>query len=353
MALSAEDQQLIESMRQREFSIKKGQRAANTIYYESRRYRRVLVILVTLVFVCLVTSIFIGGDNTSYSWLPPWLALVLLTVISAVVGPLLALGLLRTRPGQRLLARNGFRLNRKYTGDLHAGRKWMQFDYQGEDISHYVPQILYVIETERRFDSVQAALEFVKQHHPENGQAEAYELQQFNAVAAQTNRVVVSSADARGQPSSRVMRFVKTGRPGVWYVATAPDTPKVRELDAGKVALITVPTDDGATISSNHVRIRRAGKTLMDVADLYRAQAPGYLDGMTEEDQRIELVYELTLQSAEVDSWVSHDMVCLRDLNESGDTDENGGLSQVPSQYQPSRAPTGVPLRAPESGPPR
>ncbi|TVZ03768.1 hypothetical protein EAS64_14990 [Trebonia kvetii] len=65
--------------------------------------------------------------------------------------------------------------------------------YQGEDISHYVPQILYVIDSEQRFDSVQAALEFVKQHHHENTQAGAHGLQQFEAVAAQTNLVVVSS----------------------------------------------------------------------------------------------------------------------------------------------------------------
>jgi hypothetical protein len=354
MALSAEDQQLIESMRQREFSIKKGQRAANAIYYESRRYRRVLVVLTALLFACVLTAVFIGVTSIHHDWLvQKWHLKVVFAAFGAIAGSLLAYALPHTDPGRRLLAGKELRLNQKYSGDLHAGRKWMQFDYQGDDISHYVPQILYVIDSEHRFDSVQAALEFVKQHHHENTQAEAHGLRQFNAVAAQTNRVVVSSVSADGQPSSRVMRFVTTGRPGVWYVATAPDTPKVRELDAGKVALVTVPAEDGATISSNNVRIRRAGKTLMDVADLYRAQAPGYLDGMTEEEQRLELVYELTLQSAEVDSWVSHDQVCLRELNGSGDADARGGPSQVPLQYQPSRAPTGAPLRAPESGPPR
>jgi hypothetical protein len=53
---------------------------------------------------------------------------------------------------------------------------------------------------------------------------------------------------------------------------------------------------------------------------------------MTEEDQRLELVYELTLQSAEVDSWSSHDQVCLRELNESGGMDANGRLSHIPRQ---------------------
>jgi hypothetical protein len=130
------------------------------------------------------------------------------------------------------------------------------------------------------------------------------------------------------------MCFVKSDRPGVWYVTTAPDTPKVPELDAGKVALTTVPTADGATISSNEVRIRRAGKTFMDIADLYRAQAPGYLDGMTEEDQRLELVYELTLRSAKVDSWASRDLVSLLDESADGRLAEQGDV--VPRQRERS-----------------
>jgi general stress protein 26 len=73
----------------------------------------------------------------------------------------------------------------------------------------------------------------VKQHHHENPQDQAHALRQFNAVAAQTNLMVLSSVDAEGQPSSRVMRFVKTDRPGVWYAATAPDSPKVHEVNEG------------------------------------------------------------------------------------------------------------------------
>jgi hypothetical protein len=212
---------------------------------------------------------------------------------------------------------------------------------------------LYVIETERRFDSVQAALEFVKEHHHENAQAEAHELQQFNAVAAQASLVMVSSVNADGQPSSYIMNFVTTDQPGVWYVTIAPDTPRVREFDAGRVALITVPTEDGSVIISRDVRIRRAGKTFTDVADLYRAQVPGYIDGMTREDKGLELVYELSLQSAEVESWTSRDLVSLRELNEATGVAANGTPSRVPSQYQPSEAQAGGPLRAPGSGPPR
>ena len=59
-------------------------------------------------------------------------------------------------------------------------------------------------------------------------------LDRFNSVAAQTNLVVVSSTDEAGRPSSRMMRFVKSDRPGVWYVTTAPEGPKVREFDHGE-----------------------------------------------------------------------------------------------------------------------
>lgn len=330
MALSTEDQQLIASMEEREFNIKKRKRAANTLLHESSQYQRALVAIAALVGACAVGGAFIAVAM-QHGWLQQWRVPVLVAVGGAVIGALAGQGLLRTRLGRRLVARKEIRLNRKYSGDLHAGRRWMQFFYRGEDISRFVPQILYVIESEHRFDSVPAALEFVKQRRQENPQAQARALQQFNAVAARTDLVVLSSVNAYGEPSSRIMRFVKTGRAGVWYVTSAPNTPKVTEFDDGKVALITVPTQDGATISSNRVRIRRAGKTFMEVADLYRAQVPGYLDGMTEEDQRLELVYELTLQSAKVDSWVGHDVVCLQEPDSSSDLDAKLSRSFVPA----------------------
>jgi hypothetical protein len=312
MALSAEDQQLVANMRQREFNIKKRNRAANAISHESRRNRRVLAVLTALVLTCVLTAVFFGITSIHHDWLVQrWRLKVTLTAFGAIIGSLLARGMLRTRFGQRLRAHEEVRLTRKYSGELHAGRRWTQFYYRDEDISPYVPQILYVVESEQRFDSVPAALDFVKQHYDENTEAQELALRHFNAVAAQTNRMVLSSVNAQGQPSSRVMPFVKSDRPGVWYATTAPDAPKAFEFDEGRVALITVPTERGATISSNDVRIRRAGKTLTDIAGLYRDQAPGYLDGMTEEDQRFELVYELTLQSAQVDSWGSRDLVSL------------------------------------------
>jgi hypothetical protein len=59
-------------------------------------------------------------------------------------------------------------------------------------------------------------------------------------------------------------------------------------------------------------RLRRpqpAGTTFAGVADLYRTQVPGYVDGMTDAEQERELVYELTLQSAKVETWLERDVV--------------------------------------------
>src|SRR5579862_4550222 len=91
MALSAEDQQLIESMRQREFSVKKGQRAVNAISYESRRYRRVLLLLTALVLACVLTAVFIGVTSIHHDWLVQrWRLKVVLAAFGAIVGSLLA-----------------------------------------------------------------------------------------------------------------------------------------------------------------------------------------------------------------------------------------------------------------------
>lgn len=331
MAVSDEDRRLVASMKEREFNIKKRKRAANAVEHEARRYRRALITLAALTVACVAVGVSTVVVIMLHESPFPWRTEILLALAGAVVGALLWQALLNTRLGRRLLDREEFRLKRKYSGDLHAGRRWMQFYYGGEDISPYVPQVLYVMESERRFDSVGPALEFVKQHHHENALAQAQGLRHFNSVVAQTNLVVLSSVGTDGRPSSRIMRFVTTGLPGTWYVTSAPDTPKVHEFDGGTVALVTVPTEDGAIISSNRVRIRRAGKSFADVADLYRDQVPGYLDGMTEEDQELELVYEVILESAKVDSWVGHDLVSLRELNTPGDP-AVGVAGEIPRQ---------------------
>jgi hypothetical protein len=211
MALSAEDQQLVANMRSREFNIKKGNRAASVIAHKSRRRRRVLVFLTALVLACAVAGVFIGVTSVHHGWLTQrWRLKLVLGALGAIIGTLAAEAFWKTRLGRRLLASGELRLTQKYSGDLHAGRRWTPFYYRGEDISSYVLQLLYVLESEQRYDSVPAALEFVKRHQREKTQAQAYALQRLNAVAAQTNAMVLSNVNAQGQVASRVRRFVKT-----------------------------------------------------------------------------------------------------------------------------------------------
>lgn len=108
------------------------------------------------------------------------------------------------------------------------------------------------------------------------------------------------------------MRFVKVpDRPNVWLMASAPDTPKIAELTNSAVAIFTPPTRDGATISSNNVSIVQAPYRLEAVTDLCRDQVHGYLDGMSEEDLATEIVFELTIHSAKLDTWTDHSLAVL------------------------------------------
>lgn len=309
MPLTSEDQKLLESMKERELNLKKRQRAANAIFNEERRYRRLLLALAALLVAIALTVVDVLVLTATVH--PVHIVRQALTVfvLGAIFGILVGEGWLRTSAGNRLLEHNEVRLNQKHSGDLHAGRRWQQFYYQDEDISAFIPQILYAIESEHRFDSVREALAFVKEHSHETFQFRDHGLKLFNSIADETNLAVISSSDADGRPSSRFMRFVRTERPGVWYVTTAPDAPKVHELDRGVAALITAPTERGATISSNRVQVRRAGRSFTEIADLFRTQAPRYLDGMTAEDQERELVYELRLESAKVSNWVDQALV--------------------------------------------
>jgi hypothetical protein len=312
MALSPADQRVVADMKQRELHLKSRQRATDAILWKLRRHRAVLVGLVAVVVAVLAGLL----DRAALASMPDergWqLPVGVVALMAGLLGVPLGQALLRTPAGRRVLSRKESRLRSAYATDLHAGRRWLRFYHRDEDISGYVPQVLHFLETDPRFDSVDAALDFVKEQHRESPAHAAFTaraLAYFEEVASQTNELVLSSADGAGRPSSRAMRFVKADRPGVWYVTTAPEGPKVPELDLGRVAVLTTPTPTGATISSNRVQILRAPQPFPAVTDLYRAQVPGYLDGMTEEEQQRELVYELTLLSARVESWLRQEVV--------------------------------------------
>ncbi|WP_256793531.1 pyridoxamine 5'-phosphate oxidase family protein [Terrabacter sp. Ter38] len=309
MPLSHVDQALIGDMKQRELHLKSRQRAADAILFGLRRYRKVCVALVGVVGAAAGAGLFLAVNSTLPERPGSWRLMLLNVILGAILGVQLGRSLLRMKWGHRLLARKEGRLRSEYASELHAGRRWRPFYYQDEDISPYVPQILYFIEGEQRFDSVHAALAFAKEHPHRGTTSPSRVLAMFNKVAAQTNLVVVSSADEAGTPSSRLMRFVRSDRPGVWYITTAPHGNKAHAFDTGRIALVTPPTESGATIGSNRVQVRRAEVPFPQVAHLYRAQVPGYVDRLTQDEQQRELVYEVTLQSAKVDTWLEHEIV--------------------------------------------
>ncbi|WP_155976744.1 hypothetical protein [Nocardia sp. 348MFTsu5.1] len=313
MPLSSADQELVATMKQREFHLKRRQRAADTIHYELRRHRVLMVgtvaVLVAGALLCMLAAMRNTLPDTWGWWRP---ALVTAT-LGAVLGSYIGQSLLHTAYGRKLLVGKENRVREKYSADLHAGRRWLQYYYEGENISGYVPQILYSIEGERRFDSVAAALAWAKASRRVQTEVADRAMDRFTGVTAQINLAVIASTDQFGRPSSRLMRFVISGRPGVWYVTTAPESPKVQEFDHGRIALLTLPTESGETIGSNRVQIRCLGTSFSTIAELYRTQVPGYLDGLTEEEQQRELVYELTLESATADNWSEHDVVEFRD----------------------------------------
>jgi len=312
MSLSPVDQALLADMKQRELHLKSRQRAADALRYKLRRYRTMCLALMGLAGAAAGAGLFLAVNSTLPDR-PGWWRLMLLNIaLGAVLGVELGRRAMLTPWGRRLLAKKEGRLRTEHTSELHAGRRWLTFYYEDEDISAYIPQILYFIEGERRFDSVQAALAFAKEN-PANSTTLAWRgLDMFNKVAAQTNLVVVSSVDEAGTPSSRVMRFVKSNRAGVWYVTGAPNANRVHEFDHGRIALLTPPTESGATIGSNRVQVRRAEMPFAEVAELYRTQVPGYVDRLTPDEQRREVVYELALQSARIDTWLEREVVEFR-----------------------------------------
>jgi len=309
MPIDPAEQALLDDMKQRELNMKTKKRATDAILYRERRFRAVLGIVGGILLAGLSAVVMFALARRILERAGWELPAFLVVGLCLVLGVQLGRGFLRTRMGRTLIAKRERALRRRYSGELNTGRRWLQYYYKGEDIAPYVPQILYFLESDPRFSTIDEALAFAKENRRANALFAAQSLKDFERVAEATNLLVLSSVDASGRPSSRLMRFVKSGRPGVWYVSTSPDSPKVREFDDGRVALVTLPTADGGTINSNRIGITRAPFALDKVAELFETQIPGYLDGVTEAEQQRELVYELTFQSARVDTWLDHDEV--------------------------------------------
>jgi hypothetical protein len=309
MPLSPEEQALLENMRQRELHLKRKQRAADVVLFKERRFRASLL-TASGIFMAVAAAflIFVTLKRTleRVGWEPLALVVIALCVL---LGVQVARGLLRTPPGKHLVALRERQLRERYADELNSGQRWTQFYYDGEDIAPYASQVLYLLESDQRFDSVAQAIAFAKESRRANPHFAERARKRFELVAADTNLLVLSTVDANGRPASRLMRFVKTANPGVWYISTTPFGSKITEFDGSGIAIVTVPTSRGSAITTNRVAIRRASVSFADVAELFESQIPGYYEGMTDVELDRELVYELTLITARVDTWLDHEVV--------------------------------------------
>ncbi|WP_270321134.1 hypothetical protein [Weissella confusa] len=310
------DAEIIEHMKLRELNMKHRQVTANKIFRMQKRVRQVTMLVLSLVSSVALLALFLFSPldvHDRLQYLPKvdvLIFFILLWVTAFIWNKLGNVG-----PLKRFFQREASKIRRRYSGELHAGRRWIQFYYKGRDIGPLIPQILYYVDSEHEFDSIDEAIV-----HIDKGVAKQQlaGIGKFQRYAKMTNRVIISSVQESGQPSSRLMRFVKVpDRPNVWLMASAPDTPKIAEMTNSKVAIFTPPTRDGATISSNNVSVVRADYHLDAVADLFRDQIHGFLDGMTEADLATEVIFEMTIHSAKLDTWTDHSLAVL---------DENGYL---------------------------
>ncbi len=92
MTLSAADSLLLESMKQRELTLKRRQRAASAIYVEARRYRLLLVVanavfVGAVFFLLLLCSFWLIGGEGGRGWLSALVGAAVAGLLAWIVGP--------------------------------------------------------------------------------------------------------------------------------------------------------------------------------------------------------------------------------------------------------------------------
>lgn len=308
--ISKEDKRLLDEMVVRERNMKKRRDISGLMLHKLRLFKRRLVVFLTV----LSTGILLG----LYMTFEPFkmLSVVSIIEVNVLVAAILFLFtsyfwqiMLKHWPLKHLISWYKTKLRVTYAGPLLASKRWLQFYYKDRDISPYIPQILYYLQNESKLKTVDEVLAFIDEGAPSEVE-EHNVLDKFRRFIGETNQMVLSTASADGMPASRQMRFiVSPDKSNVWYFGSAPETPKIAELDLGKAAINTIPTSTGMTIASNRLSVKRSKYKLADLAELYRVQVPGFMDGLLEEDIEDEIIYEIVIKSARLDTWTQHDQV--------------------------------------------
>ncbi len=274
MPLSPADQAVLADMEQREIHLKRRRQAESLIAFRARRFTTMLICVGVVIGVLISLGVIEVARmlmNHESGWVVPT---ILNAIFAAFLGSEVTQHLLRTRLGQRWIARFERRQRERFSAELHAGRRWLEFYYKRENIGPYVPQVLLFLR-EGRFDSVAEAVDFARSSRRESPLAEARALERFQTIAHEATGLVVSSTDREGQPSSRVMRFVTTERPGVWLITTAPYAPKVPELELGRIAIETLrpPTVPRSPATGRGSAFRRCRSVRPQLST--RSRSPG------------------------------------------------------------------------------
>lgn len=308
--LSKKDQAIVDDMIVRERNMKNRQRVIGVIMHKRRLFKQRLVmytaILTTAGFWVLYTSFARYGNLSVINIIQ---VNVLMTVILLFFNFYIWQKLVRYNPMQLFIKHYNNRLRVQYAGALLASKRWLQFYYHKREISRMIPQILYFLHTKPQFTSIDEVIAYIDKQNA-NPHIHQNDLRKFQKFVNQTNEMMLSISDENGQPSSRQMRFiVLDDAPNIWYFGTAPDTPKIEELDRGLAAIHTMPTSEGMTIASSRLRVYRAQYKLDELADYYNAQVPGFMDSLSAEDREREIIYAIELKSARLDSWTQHEEV--------------------------------------------
>ncbi|TYC47847.1 pyridoxamine 5'-phosphate oxidase family protein [Weissella muntiaci] len=309
--LSEKDNFIVQDMITREENMKRRQNVIENMIHKRKVFKRRLLFYLTLSTTIIL---FIAFEHLiEYEKISLFRIMevnFLIAIVLFVISLAFWQKLIKFYPLKAIVKGYDNRLRIKNAGTLLASKRWLQFYYSGKEISAQIPQILHYLQVNENLNSIDEALAYINEHTlPESDREIKIKMESFQKFVSKTNEMILSTANEDGQPSIRKMRFIVLDKANVWYFGTAPNTPKVSELDLHKAAIYTMPTAEGMAISSNRLKICKTEYNLNDLKEYYEEQVPGFMDSLSEKDRESELIYKIELQSVRLDSWTQHEEI--------------------------------------------
>lgn len=121
-------------------------------------------------------------------------------------------------------------------------------------------------------------------------------------VAAAQHMMVLGTA-VDEQPSVRVVGFAQDAdKENLFYVVSAPDTPKLEQIEHNKqVAFVTFPGQGGKRVSTNQAQARISTKKWAELAPLF-ADSEGFKQGHPHPEK--EVIIEIEASSLLLESFI-------------------------------------------------